>query len=166
MTLPQEYLEHNQLETIRMGMRSYLSDEFLSRVTIEQEERALYKLGNNVGFQFKADIWADKVESGTHTEIATVDVEIETDEWESAWQLWKHNHWNAWWFTYLGFLFFCSTPRKTGRKTLKTRKTAELKFRVCKYHTFPDFNPETYPGQFGRHYRYVKQDRLALNWID
>jgi hypothetical protein len=162
MTLPQEYLEHNQLETIRMGMRASLDDDFLSRVNIETTERALYDFGRQIGFQFKADIWADKVADDVIEETQDVKMDFVYDEWGSAWQLWKYNHWNSWWFTYLGFLFFCSTPQRTEVKRITKKKRATLKFRVCKYQTFPDFNPETYPGQFGRSYRYIKQDSLGL----
>ncbi|MFN2638059.1 MAG: hypothetical protein ABR585_13630 [Gemmatimonadaceae bacterium] len=144
-------------------MRKYLDDEFLSRINIEQAERTLYTLGNEIGFQFKADIWADKVADDRFTESTQVTVDIPTDQWESAWQLWKHNHWAAKWFQWL-FAWWVSEPQKTGLQTFSKTKTATLEFRVCKYHTFPDFNPETYPGQFGRHYRYVQQDKLAFRW--
>lgn len=163
MTIPDPYIQHNTLETIRMGMRTHLDDMFLSTVTIEQAERALHALGQDVGFAFKKDIWADKIADDTITETQEVKTQLQVPTWNSAWQLWKANHAESKLF---GWIARRWPPEKRGMETHTQTKTAALKFRVCKYHTFPDFNPETYPRQFGGYYRYIQQDRLAFNWTD
>jgi hypothetical protein len=132
---------------------------------IETVERAMFSLGQDIGFRFKKDIWADKLADEVITESVTIPISHPVSIFDSAWQLWKSNHWYSKWFKWT-VRWWAKKPQQNGTLVVVEDKKVELKFRVCKYHTFPDFNPNQYPNQFGKYYRYIKQDRLGLNVYD
>lgn len=149
-------LEQGQLERLRFAAQAHIPDHIIDEVSVE----ALNAFMGDMAIRLRASVWADKLEDSTHTEVATANFKVDTEQWKSVWQLWKHNRRDS---KVFGWIARRWAP-ETVTETVSVSKTAQLKFRVCKYHTFPDFNP---PGRFGNYYRYVKQDTLGVaTWLD
>ncbi len=160
MINPQESIQTRQLEALKIGMYQYLDPFVVDRMDIEQVSDELIHLGASVAFRFKKDLWADKLADERQTVTQKLEVITDYTTWESAWQLWKHNHRGSKLFGWIARKW----PPVNGMKTRIENREITAEFDIKKYLTFPEFQPP--PQQFGNYYRYVQTTPGRMVWDD
>lgn len=138
-----------QLEQQQFALRQYIEENLLLDVDAQFYRDSFH---HAVVAEFRTAIWSHKLPPETKVETT----EVEVKEWKSAWQLWKHNHWHAWWFTYLGFLWLCKPPEQVN-KTI----TATCSFDLSRNVLFPEFR---YPDRLGARTLRVDVSEPVWEW--
>jgi hypothetical protein len=149
MPLPRDYqpVETLMLQQTKFALRQAIEDELGINADIQayQDEWAYRTI-----VELRTQNWSHRLPPETKTETTTLAVK----EWESAWQLWKHNHSNSRWFGWIN-------RRWPAKKTGETNYQATVSFDMDKRVLFPDCK---YPTNLGSPYYRVALSNPVWEW--
>ncbi len=154
---PESYTQTQQLEALKFGMRQVLDTDFVNDVEIVAQD-LFYSMGRDIAYEFRKKVWADKLANETVKATQELLVGIWVPLWDSAWQLWKHNHKDSKLFGWIHKWW----PADRGTYLASEKQQVTVEVNIKKYLTFPEFQAP--PSQFGNYYRYVQTTPVRMWW--